>query len=287
MPPPSFGPAAPTAGPDAVGELQPDHGDGRPGLLGAGRELLHPASTATDPGNYAATIDWGEGTSSPATIAYDPVAGNFVVSGSHTYSQSGFFPITVNRSRPAADLPSAINSSATVYAFTGRLDATTQVTPGFTNNNQPMFLGMAEPNAIVRLFAQRPDGSQAIPLGETVAGSNGLWKLTGLPLADATYSILGVAVPTTGSPFPPTLLGTFVLDTTVPRVVGLGLVTSTGRLTATIQDDRSGLDLSALLTTELATISSSSGRAIPSSRRAPSRSCRPARPSPPSPGRWW
>ena len=200
---------------------------------------------STNPGDFPATIDWGDRQGpTTATVVYDPVSMNFAVYGSKNYAvPPGIYPVTVTVS---AKQPFTINSSAAVYAFTGALGS--PIGPGSTstNKNQPTFLGTAEPNAIVRLFGQKPDGSPAIPLGETVAGSNGAWKLTALPLPDATYSLIGVAVPTTGSPYPPALLTTFVLDTVAPKVVGLGLVTSTGKLTVTFQDDRSGLDASTL-----------------------------------------
>jgi uncharacterized protein (TIGR03118 family) len=46
----------------------------------------------TDATQYSATIDWGDGTSSAATIAPDPkVAGQFDVTGTHTYKEEGPF----------------------------------------------------------------------------------------------------------------------------------------------------------------------------------------------------
>jgi hypothetical protein len=45
------------------------------------------ANTAALPGDFAATIKWGDGVSSPGTVT--GTAGNFVVNGSHTYAQAG------------------------------------------------------------------------------------------------------------------------------------------------------------------------------------------------------
>ena len=45
-------------------------------------------------GDYTATIDWGDGQSSSGTITAGP-AGNFLVSGSHTYAEEGTNTVTV------------------------------------------------------------------------------------------------------------------------------------------------------------------------------------------------
>ena len=207
------------------------------------------STITTNPGSFSATIDWGDGPT-PATISYDATNKNFVVFGSNTYSKAGTYPVTVKVLVAVGNQLLTINSSAVVYAFTGGLDPLINTgSPtgiGITNHNQPTLAGTAEPNALVRLFGQKTDGSPTIPLGETVAGSNGLWKMTLLPLADGTYTIVGVGVPTTGSPYPPVLLTTFLVDTVAPRVVGLNYDTSTGKVTVTFRDDRSGLNPASL-----------------------------------------
>jgi hypothetical protein len=54
--------------------------------------------TDADPGatvsDYAATIDWGDGTSSPGTVGTS--GSGFTVSGSHTYQEDGNYPIIVH-----------------------------------------------------------------------------------------------------------------------------------------------------------------------------------------------
>jgi CSLREA domain-containing protein len=59
-------------------------------------------ATFTDPGgaealaDYAATIDWGDGTSAAAgTLSVDPNTHVFTVSGAHTYAQDGTFAVAV------------------------------------------------------------------------------------------------------------------------------------------------------------------------------------------------
>jgi hypothetical protein len=93
----------------------------------------------------------------------------------------------------------------TVVALTGQLDTVSDRGPaadGITNRNQPTFTGTAVPQGIVRLFAQRSDSINRIPLGETVADPSGQWRLTIGPLADGTYTISGLMIPPGGSPTP-------------------------------------------------------------------------------------
>jgi uncharacterized secreted protein with C-terminal beta-propeller domain len=54
----------------------------------------------TDPTGLAATINWGDGQSSAGTIADDGLGdGRFTVSGSHTWTQGGYFDITISFTR--------------------------------------------------------------------------------------------------------------------------------------------------------------------------------------------
>jgi hypothetical protein len=54
--------------------------------------------TDADPGgtvsDYAATIDWGDGTSSAGTVGTS--GSGFTVSGSHTYQEDGNYPVIVH-----------------------------------------------------------------------------------------------------------------------------------------------------------------------------------------------
>ncbi|HVX15776.1 MAG TPA: NF038129 family PEP-CTERM protein [Pirellulales bacterium] len=47
--------------------------------------------------DYTATITWGDGSSSTGSISADPnVAGQFDVSGTHTYAEAGYYPVVVS-----------------------------------------------------------------------------------------------------------------------------------------------------------------------------------------------
>lgn len=53
--------------------------------------------------NYSAQIDWGDATTSPATLASGPASGTFVAQADHTYAQPGTYAITVSIAHSAAD----------------------------------------------------------------------------------------------------------------------------------------------------------------------------------------
>ena len=209
----------------------------------------------TDPNDFMATINWGAGQATTvgtiAAVAGSP--GFFSVSGPYTYTSPGTATASVTVTRASTGQVASAASTATViaYPFSGSLSTPGDSGPshldGITNLNQPTFAGTAAPNAIVRVIGQRSDATQAIPLGETVAGSDGLWTLTAPPLADGRYQISGVIVPTTGSPDPPAILTNILIDTAGPRVVGVTTAPNTDEVTVTIRDDRSGINPAGLL----------------------------------------
>jgi hypothetical protein len=84
-------------------------GNGGYAVLGhAGQDTgVQQVADFVDPGStepvssYAATLDWGDGTTSDGTVAYDQ--GFFTVSGGHTYKTSGTYRITVTIHHESAD----------------------------------------------------------------------------------------------------------------------------------------------------------------------------------------
>lgn len=75
--------------------------------------------TANVAGDFTATIDWGDGTTTAGTVAGG--GGTFTVSGTHTYAATGPFPVTVTLTDDApgtatATVASPANVSANVVA---------------------------------------------------------------------------------------------------------------------------------------------------------------------------
>jgi hypothetical protein len=76
-------------------------------------------ATFTDPagpeavGNYAAQIDWGDGSMSAGSIAFDPATQVFSVNGAHTYAEDGSDRLTVTIAHETASTV-VVMSTATV-----------------------------------------------------------------------------------------------------------------------------------------------------------------------------
>ncbi|HVA46390.1 MAG TPA: FG-GAP-like repeat-containing protein [Pirellulales bacterium] len=79
--------------------------------------------------DYSATIDWGDGTTSVGTITSNSVRGfSFNVSGGHTYSEDGRFPVTVTVHDTDGSVASASGSSLSLRERAGVRAADYQVT---------------------------------------------------------------------------------------------------------------------------------------------------------------
>ena len=71
---------------------------GKTGTAVGGTVATFSSADSSDvPGNFTATINWGDGASTAGAIAGS--AGSFTVAGTHAYSSSGSFPITVTITR--------------------------------------------------------------------------------------------------------------------------------------------------------------------------------------------
>jgi hypothetical protein len=80
-----------------------------------------PVATFTDEANgprsdFSATVNWGDGSSSAATISGPSANGTFTVSGSHTYATTGPFTVTVKVTDVGGSTDTA-TTSVLVYAF--------------------------------------------------------------------------------------------------------------------------------------------------------------------------
>jgi hypothetical protein len=69
------------------------------------------ANPNAKPGEFAATIDWGDGTTSPGSVSMAPVVGaSFEVEGVHVYASSGAFQVTVRISDAGGAATTALTS---------------------------------------------------------------------------------------------------------------------------------------------------------------------------------
>jgi hypothetical protein len=73
------------------------------------------ANTANTAGDFTATIDWGDGTTTPGVVSGG--GGTFTVSGTHTYATAGSYPVVVTLTDDAPGTATAtVTSTANVTA---------------------------------------------------------------------------------------------------------------------------------------------------------------------------
>ncbi|HEX9161624.1 MAG TPA: TIGR03118 family protein [Thermoanaerobaculia bacterium] len=102
----------------------------------------------TTPSSITATINWGDSTTTPGTVA-SAGGNNFTVSGTHTFAEEGTFAMTVS----VSDGTQSASGSANATAADALLNAT-----GVTVNSNPTFNGVvatftdADPNGVASDF---------------------------------------------------------------------------------------------------------------------------------------
>ncbi len=214
-------------------------------------------------GAYAATIDFGDGTTGAGIVAADPtVPGGLVVRPAtpKTYLRPG--PVAVGVTLHDGEGGSAVAFGTVTVAdrivpVAGRLvaadDRGPSSTDGITNVRTPTFRGTAEIGDVVTLFARRNDLPAATPIGKATAGADGSWAITTGPLLDGVYALFASAADSAGRPSSGLLPiaasdagNTLVVDTAAPRVTGVSLSPRDGRVLITLQDDRTGFTDAAL-----------------------------------------
>ncbi len=226
-----------------------------------------PVATFTDAnpgatsGDFSATIDWGDGT--PATTgAISEADSTFTVRGSHTYADahanaaSGAFTITTRIASQGGSTATATGTatvSAVPMSLVGRLnpysDSGLSDVDGITNVARPSFVGNSNPLATITLGAMPLGGGPTVLLGSTTTDAGGAWSLTStISLADGSYTVLVLATDRSGSATALEVVaegsggGPLVIDTVGPKVADLAFDRLRGRVTATLLDERSGLD---------------------------------------------
>jgi hypothetical protein len=106
-----------------------------------GQAFTGPVATFSDTdtdaaGSFTATIDWGDGTTSDGTVTAN-AAGGFIVSGTHTYSEDGFSPVSVtvrdaDGTTATADATAALTNPAGFVAYHVTVDTSSlRGTSGF------------------------------------------------------------------------------------------------------------------------------------------------------------
>ena len=139
---------------------------------------------------------------------------------------------------------------------TGRLDPISDTgvsaIDNITTDTTPTFIGQADPGATVTLTAF-PSGSLfgPIPLGQTVTGPDGAWRLTSAPLDVGSYSVIARVDDLDGQSITITIapsgaFGPLVIASDAPRIQTINLQPRLGRLLVTYADPVAGLNLATL-----------------------------------------
>jgi hypothetical protein len=218
--------------------------------------------------DFTVTIDWGDGTPQSAGTVSQPglVGTDFIVSGRHTYADSGVnggagsYPITIyvlDDDGNRVTLSNTANVLDVAINLTGGLNPASDSglstkTPNVTNVTQPNFSGTSEPFSHISLFATAAGGSP-VAIGQVQAGSDGSWSITSSAvLADGTYNITATATDQFGvtkTAAPVTIDSGLVIDTVAPVITSVFFNRLNGEVDYVIEDPApaSGVYLAGLL----------------------------------------
>jgi hypothetical protein len=236
---------------------------------------LNTGATIAD---YTATIDWGDGTPpSTGTIVALAPAGTFEVSGSHTYATSGVnggngtfrvqtqisdvggSKLTVANTATVIDDPLSVNGILNPSSDSGKnnQDAITNVAqPNFygTVLVTPLVVTPFGPTPVANIpligasFAHVTLFANGVAVGSAQADGAGHWSITSNLLAQGTYAITASATDQFGQTVSPTatIVPALVVDTAPPVITSLSFNRFDATLSATFQDNLSGMDLASL-----------------------------------------
>jgi hypothetical protein len=211
----------------------------------------NPLSTIAD---FKAEIDWGDHTPLAAgTVTAGVGTANYLVSGAHTYADSGVNGLTgqysiqvfvvdddgsiltVDNTANVTDDPIVLNG-----ALNPKFDSGVSNSDAITNVKQPDFFGKSEAFSHVTVFATPSGGGPAALIGQTQAGSDGSWNIrASVPLADGSYVITASAVDQFGvttTPAPVVITPKLVIDTVGPVIKGAFFNRLNGEVDYTILD---------------------------------------------------
>ncbi len=172
-----------------------------PAVTGINSNFAAPLSATVTVAHYtdlhplgSASIDWGDGSTSPGTIAANP-GGGYDVTGTHTYPVSGRPTVTTTVTDAAGNSASATSTAIVVPPALGIPDLDFSTDTGvssadnLTRSAAWLMTGSgAEPNITVRIYAN------GALLGSGPADAVGNYAVSVVSPADGTYSVTAVQV---------------------------------------------------------------------------------------------
>ena len=144
------------------------------------------AVSNTSPGNYSASIDWGDGSTQSAGVV-SGANGAFSVSGGHTYAQDGAFPVTVSIADSGG--ASATAKSMATVANTSLTAGSVTFTPAVEGSDSTLVATFtdAHPSGAPGDYTATIDWGDGDSTGSTVTGSGANLTTTN----PHTYSVGG------------------------------------------------------------------------------------------------
>ena len=222
-------------------------------------------ATAARAGNFAGTVDWGDGSAVEVALVGNILAAEvgspgddvlYVNGPDHTYAQPGTYTITVVVTGPGDSAPTTYTDTATISAapvLTGALDRASDTgavnDDDVTANTTPTFIGTAQPGTMIDLTATSVATGRTLVVGSGVADASGSWSITATPFVDGFYTIAIAATSTYGATAALTLAGSapaptlLVIDTAGPTITNFRVTDArTGAFTITYSDPADLLD---------------------------------------------
>jgi len=134
--------------------------------------------TSNVAGDFLATIDWGDATTSAGTISGG--GGAFQVSGTHTYAGSGTFPVTVTFSDdPPGTATAQVTSTANVASGLAVTAVDFSTPEGTPFNGTVATFSDSDTTKTPASFATTIDWGDGTTTAGTVTGGSGSFTLTG------------------------------------------------------------------------------------------------------------
>ena len=150
-------------------------------------------------GDFTATIDWGDGSTSPGTVTGGN--GSFSVTGNHTYASAGSFPIKATLSDDAPGTATAQVSTTTGACVTGAAGASISAAEGASANRTVATFTDPTDSSPASAYAATIDWGDGTTSAGTITGSAGSFSVSGThAYADeGTYAVLTTITATDGS----------------------------------------------------------------------------------------
>ena len=171
---------------------------------------FHDAATTGLLSDFSATIDWGDGTSSAGAISGGPGTAPYTVSGSHTYTSTGFFTVKTAIADDGGSTTAATCANVLVFAFA----------PG----GGSFVIGDQENTVAAHATFWDSQWSKANPTssGSSVASFKGYSLKPATPTCGGSWSTdPGNAAPPPDGPLP-TYMGVIVTSTYAKSGSGIG-----------------------------------------------------------------